>query len=459
MTEANMKNRQSLPNNLEAEEKFIGTLLHFPDEFFKVADKVPVQALYQPSLQEIYKAISVIMLEKRHFDLVALSDQLERTGKLDSVGGAYRLIELANSVVTSVFIKNAADVILDRYRRRELIRVARETINDAYESPDQADQILNRAQGRLLAIEEQPGSEGPQRLGDMLPDVLEWAQEIQKRADTGKRALGDVPTGIWQIDSITGGFDRGDMIILAARPSVGKTALAMRIMENVGMRGGTCLGFSIEMGKVKLAQRALFSNAEVSLHDLKTGRLLKKDYAKLMEACNRLSELPIYLDGGDVNLTQIVTRAERVKREAGKLDLVFVDYVQLIDVGDSKSTRNDELEFVSRKLKRMAERLHCPVVVLSQLSREAIKVLENDDPEPDKLLGCLRSSGGFENDADIAMFLWRKKDDKGTSGVVERGLTVAKSRNGEIGRETLRLSLEWIRFLDDREENDQQMPF
>jgi len=440
------------PHNDDAERKVLGACIRDKEALARARDIfADDQVFYQPSHQTIYDAIVNITDAGKIHCLVSLGEELNSQGKLDTIGGAFYLAELVKAVTTSANIETHSLIVKEHSDRRKLIRFAAELQYEAQALQKKPDELISEYASKLPSLVTVNANK-PKLLAMLIDEEIDRLQAIQERVKSGEKSFGDVKTGFDDLDWLLGGFDRGDLIFLAARPSVGKTCMAVNIAQNVS-RTGTVLFFSLEMGDKKVTQRILYGESGIPFHSIKTGSFYKADAGKIMSAGSSLSALKLFLCGGSYTIEKIMYRSEMLKHETGSLDLICIDYIQLIQIHQSHRTRNDELEYISRNLKILAEKMNCPVLVLSQLNRDAIKYANQSHSSPDELLGCMRSSGGMEQDGDVVMFLMRNGEDDHNADAVDRELIIAKNRNGSLGRRTMLFKPKLMRFENNTEPN------
>lgn len=447
------KNEPVWPHDLECEKAVIGACILDKEAFLETQPIVTRDDFYQPSHQVIWDALVHLSASNKPLDLLSLKDQLGPF--LNQVGGPSYLIELAQSIVTSALAPDHARIISKLAKRRRMMKASQSLYSDCERGEKDVDEISRDFVSSILATDKE--EEKVRHIGDFSGEVIEWAQQLLAGDEADNP--NEVHTGLEVVDQITSGFLRGEFVVCAARPSVGKTALACRIAEHIAQTQPV-LFFSIEMRDFLLSQRIYFSAARQSIYDYRKGNVLADGIRGLIEAVQRVSQdLDLWVHGGDAGLNNLIACAERLKIQKGSLGLVVIDYAQLIEMetkkqGFSMGNRNEQLEYITRTIKRMAERLDCPVLALSQLSRKAVEKVSSDNPDPDELLGCLRGSGGFENDADIVFILWRNDEseeenygyDMDNNPYVLRNLYVVKNRNGDLGNCRLRFYKKFMRF-------------
>ncbi|HYT97313.1 MAG TPA: replicative DNA helicase [Casimicrobiaceae bacterium] len=433
------------PHSMEAEQSVLGGLLLDNDAADRVGDVAAADDFYSDAHRVIYRHVMQLIANGKPADVVTLAESLSSVQKLDYVGGLAYLGALVQNVPTAANIRHYAQIVRDRSILRQLAATAGEIADTAYNPLGRsAKMVLDEAEAKVLHIAEQ-GARGAQNfheIGKLLASVVDRIETLYNR-DNPSDVTG-VPTGFVDLDRMTSGFQPGDLIIVAGRPSMGKTSLALNIGENVALDTGMPVAvFSMEMGAAQLALRMIGSVGRLDQHKLRTGRLVAEDWDKLSAALGRLNEAPILIDETPaLNAIEVRSRARRLMRQYGKLGLVIVDYLQLMQASTQGENRATELSEISRAMKSLAKELQVPVVALSQLNRSL-------EQRPDKrpVMSDLRESGALEQDADVILFIYRdevyKPDspDKGTAEIL-----ISKQRNGPTGKVTLTFRGEYTRF-------------
>ncbi|MBQ3047888.1 MAG: replicative DNA helicase [Clostridia bacterium] len=427
---------RSIPNNIEAEQSILGCNLLDDNVAIQIMSMLKPEDFYTEAHKTIFEAMTTIHAASKPIDYVTLTDELERMGALEAIGGIDYITTLTNVVPSSANYKHYADIVKRTSLMRKLIRSSQEIIEKAYEG--QEENILGFAEKTIFDISEQEDFSSLVAIGDTLDDVLNKFEEIDKN---GGQVRG-ITTGLESLDKLTGGLQRSDLILLAARPSVGKTSLAMNIVNNAALLGKHKVAvFSLEMPKEQITQRTLCSVSGVSMEKALKGKLQPSDWSALWEGSKKLSEAKIYIDDSSMNTSvQILSKCRRLKREQGGLDLVMIDYLQLMSPAKKSkdSNRQNEVAEITRNLKIAARELQVPIILLSQLSRD-IEKREGHEP----VLSDLRESGAIEQDADIVMFIHnpsRYGDLQVEDGPNICELIVAKHRNGSLAK----IKLKWI---------------
>ena len=435
------------PHSIDAEQSVIGGLLLENEALDKVADILSADDFYQFDHKTIFQHITKLIERNRPADIVTVAESLESTAELTQIGGIAYLGSLAQNTPTAANIRRYAEIVRERAIMRKLVTVGSGIAESAY-SPNgrDAQQLLDEAEAKIFQIAEggKRSSEGFQDIKVLLPLVAERIDMLFSR-DNPSDVTG-IPTGFSDLDSMTSGFQGGDLVIVAGRPSMGKTAFSINIAENVALDTGLPVAiFSMEMASTQLAMRMIGSVGRLDQHRMRTGRLEDEDWEKLTTALGKLNEAPIFIDeGAALSSFDVRARARRLHRQCGKLGLIVVDYLQLMaaPAGRQGENRATEISEISRSLKALAKELDVPVVALSQLNRS---VEQRPDKRP--VMSDLRESGAIEQDADLILFIYRDEvynpdsTDKGTAEII-----IAKQRNGPIGRVRLTFIGEHTRF-------------
>jgi len=415
------------PQSLEAEQAVLGAILLDGNALVTVMERLTSDDFYRTAHQHIYAAMVELAQENEPVDLITVTARLQDKQQLEDIGGVSYLGQLANAVPTAANVEYYAQIVEEKSLLRRLIRTATQIVSSGYAAPEDVGELLSDAERRIMELSQRRSSSGFVSIRDVLMDVFEQVEFLyhHKGGTTG------IPSGFPDLDRMTSGFQRSDLIIVAARPSVGKTTFALNIAQNVGVRAKETVAiFSLEMDAVQLVQRMICAEANVDAGRLRTGRLEADDWEKLTMAIGTLSEANIYIDDSPViTVSDIRAKCRRLKREKG-LGMIVIDYLQLIQGrGRPGENRQQEVSEISRTLKQIARELDVPVIALSQLSRG---VEQRQDKRP--LLSDLRESGSIEQDADIVAFLYRDDYyDKETEkkNIVE--IIIAKQRNGPVG--------------------------
>jgi replicative DNA helicase len=426
------------PHSNEAEQSVLGGLLLDNLAWDRAGDLITDSDFYRYEHREIFNAIAALINASKPADVITVYERLQSNGKAESCGGLAYLNALAQSVPSAANLRRYAEIVRERAILRKLISASDEIATNAFNPQGRAvSQILDEAEGRIFKIGEE-GSRGKQGFLSISQLAVELIDRVTELAENGAEDVTGVRTGFYDMDRMTAGLQKGDLVILAARPSMGKTAFALNIAENVAVQEGLpVLVFSMEMGASQLALRMVGSLGRIDQSGLRTGRIKDDEWGRLTEAVDKLSKAPMYIDETPgLNPAELRARARRMARQHGTVGLIVIDYLQLMS-GTSKSdgeNRATELSEISRGLKALAKELQCPVIALSQLNRS---VETRNDKRP--MMSDLRESGAIEQDADVIMFIYRdeyyNKPDGPTPtkepGVAE--IIIGKQRNGPVG--------------------------
>ena len=449
----------TMPYNRDAEMALLGCMLIDAEISAELVEKLNEEDFYQESHKYIIRAMQQVFNNRKPVDLVTVSDQLDSEGNLEKAGGIVYLTDLTGITPSAANYKSYYQIITRDSINRKLIRTARKIIENSMNATEGRDAVAY-AEKMVYDISRESESSAllGMKEGDVIGEVLHEFEVLQ--AD--ENALRGIPTGFKRLDKMTNGLHGGDLIVLAARPGMGKTSLAMNLVENASLKTGkTCAVFSLEMPRKQIVQRLICSYAKVSMANALSGKLSQNEWKKLMTASDKLRESKIYVDDSSrVTPAEILSKCRRLKSTAGALDLVMIDYIQLMSSGSStvagNENRQQEIASITRDLKIMAKELNVPVIALSQLRR-----IQSKEPQ----LSDLRESGAIEQDADIVMFISRPEaiatKEELESGQVVKGaaeLILAKHRNGEQGRVSLRFIGECTKFVDVDEQNRDEEP-
>ncbi len=424
------------PQNLEAEQSLLGSLLIDRDAIIKVADIVRAEDFYRENNQKIYEACLDLFKKREPIDILSLGNRLEELKLLERVGGRSSLASLAAMVPTATHVNHYASIVVKKATLRRLIQSALEITGLGYDESEDIELLLDKAEQKLFAVSQRSLTRTFVPVGEVLDSAFERIEELHRE----KGKLRGIPSGFVELDNLLGGLQPSDLIILAARPSVGKTTLAMDIARLVGTRAKLPVGiFSLEMSKEQLVDRLICSEAGVDLWRMRTGKLAdspsSNDFPRIAQALSSLSEAPIFIDDSpNANIMEIRAKARRLQMEHG-LSLLVIDYLQLMESRTKNENRVQEIAEITRALKGIARELNIPVIALSQLSR-AVEMAKPAIPK----LSHLRDSGSIEQDADLVLFIYRKAADKNYRiediSPDERNLAeihIAKHRNGPTG--------------------------
>ena len=435
---------ETLPHSDDAERSVLGAVLLDNRQFHRAQELLVPGVFYSRRHQKIFRALGTLAESGAALDLVTLKSQLERTGELEECGGPAYLSTLLDGVARSVNLEHYARIVKESSILRELIGSAQQILESAIRPQLPADQILDEAEKAIFRVAEERVRAGFLPLRTIAEQHLRVIEELTQR----KEPITGIATGFVQLDELTSGLQPADLVVLAARPSVGKTALALNVCAHAALRDRRTVGvFSLEMSHQQLFSRMLCSEGRVDAHRLRTGRIGREEWQRLIKAFGGLSEAPIWIDDTPgIGIMEMRAKARRLKLERG-LDLLVVDYLQLMRGRGRYDSRQQEISDISRSLKEIAKDLRVPVIALSQLSR-APEQRGTGDKRPQ--LSDLRESGAIEQDADVVLFLFReemyKRDDPDLKGKAE--LIIGKQRNGPTGVVDLNFIREFTTFVN-----------
>ena len=433
------------PHSIEAEQSVLGGLLLDNAAWDKIADMVSADDFYRFDHRLIFQHIVKLINASRPADVITVFDSLTSAAKAEDAGGITYLNALAQNTPSAANIRRYAEIVRDRGVLRKLITVSDEITSAAFNPQGkEVKQMLDEAESKIFSIAEEGarGSQGFQEIQPLLTQVVERIDELYNRDN--QNDITGVPTGFVDLDRMTSGLQPGDLIIVAGRPSMGKTAFSVNIGETVAVESGLPVAiFSMEMGGTQLAMRMLGSVGRLDQHRLKTGRLNDEDWPRLTHAIQKMNDAQIYIDETPaLNSIELRARSRRLSRTCGKLGLIIVDYLQLMSANSPGENRATEISEISRNLKGLAKELNCPVVALSQLNRS---LEQRTDKRP--VMSDLRESGAIEQDADLILFIYRDEvynpdsPDKGTAEII-----ISKQRNGPIGKVRMTFIGQYTKF-------------
>ena len=441
------------PQSLEAESAVLGAMLSSREAVSKSIQWLKPDHFYKTGYQKIFSAMVKLFNDNEQIDTISVSDLLKKQKVLESVGGAYFLTGLVESIPTTANVESYAKIVLEKSLLRQLIKVAQDLSNEAYDDHRKAEDILDRVERSIFSITQSGLRGGFQPIDKILHESFEQLDSISSK----EGGVIGVPSGLTDLDEVTAGFHPGDFIVIAGRPSMGKTALALNIARNAAIDHKIGIGFfSLEMANNQLAMRLLCTEAKVDSHLVRTGNLPRNQWVNLSTNVGTLAEAPIYLDDTPgISVLELRAKARRLKAEKD-VGLIIVDYLQLMQ-GPASESRQQEISNISRSLKGLAKELNLPVIALSQLSRA---VENRSDRRP--LLSDLRESGAIEQDADVVIFLYRpflytqEESDDGKAHII-----VAKQRNGPVRTVMASFIARYTSFenLSYYQEEEVQVPF
>ncbi len=433
---------RALPHNLEAEKSVLGAILIHNEAFNHAAELIDSRDFFRDAHRRIFDKMVQLSERNDPVDFVTLKEELGRTGELEEVGGPAYIASLADGVPRSANVEYYARIVKEKSTLRSLIHSANKILSEAYEAELEPETLLDEAERSIFAIAEGRIREGFVPLRDLVQSSFATIEKLQQ----SKGAITGVPSGFPDLDEMTTGFHPGDLVVVAARPSMGKTSFVLNIAQHVGTHTAMTVGFfSLEMSKEQLFMRMLTSEARIDAHRFRSGYLNEKDYGNLSHALGTLAEARVFIDDtASIGVLEMRAKTRRLKAEHG-LDLVIVDYLQLMQGRGRFESRQQEVSAISRSLKGLAKELECPIIALSQLSR-APEGRTDHRPQ----LSDLRESGAIEQDADIVTFIYRpevydkedaKPEDQGIAEII-----IGKQRNGPIGTVRLTFLGEYTRF-------------
>ncbi|HEY7924302.1 MAG TPA: replicative DNA helicase [Vicinamibacteria bacterium] len=437
-TEAPPRER-TLPHSHEAERTVLGAVLVDNQAFNSAAELLTKEDFYRDAHRRIFDAMAALAERSQPIDLVTLKDELARESALEAVGGAQYLAALVDGVPRITNVEHWSRIIKEKAVLRNLIHAGNRIVQSCLEGEDEAAALLDQAEQSIFSIAEKRIRTGFQSMREIVKESFRTIDQLSQSKDV----VTGLATGFVDIDEMTSGLQKGDLVIVAARPAMGKTSFCLNVAQHVALRVGETVGlFSLEMSKEQLALRLLCADARIDAHRLRTGKLNEKDWARLAKSYNDLSQSRLFIDdSATISPLEMRAKCRRLKAEHG-LALIIVDYLQLVTSAGRSENRQQELSAISRSMKGLAKELACPVIALSQLSR-APEARTDRRPQ----LSDLRESGAIEQDADIVMFIYREEEYKPTDenrGIAE--IIIGKQRNGPTGSRKLAFIKEFTRF-------------
>lgn len=437
------------PQNIEAEQAVLGAMLIDKEAIAKATEVLSADDFYREAHRVIFSAMLELYNKNEAVDMVTVTEILKRDNKLEDIGGIAYITSLANVVLTAANVKYHADIVAEKSVLRQLVRVSTEIAAMGYEANEDVGTLLDTAESRILEISNRKKKTDFTAINDVLMDSVQSIESLLQN----KGGLTGLPAGFADLDKLTSGLHPSDFIILAARPSMGKTALALNIVQNVALRAHKVIGgeprsvafFSLEMSKEQLVNRMLCAEAGIDSQRLRVGEMHDEDWTHLWDACDTMSRAKIYIDDtAGITAMEMRSRARRLKAEHG-LDLIVVDYLQLMQGSGKRNNSGDrqqEVSEISRSLKALARELDVPVLALSQLSRS---VESRQVKRP--MLSDLRESGSLEQDADIVAFLYREDYYNPDTENKHTELIIAKHRNGPVDTVNLFFQKQFTKFV------------
>jgi len=427
------------PHSVEAEEGVLGCMLINSESIPKAVQLLDSKSFYNTNNSIIFENMSELFEENKNIDYISLSEQLKKNKQLKTVGGSYFITGLSNNAPSAHNVEYYVQIVKEKEILRRIISVAVDISTEAYESQEDAANILDKAEQILFNVSQDVQKGRFKEIEPILHEVLDIWGNRKSGSLTG------VPSGFYDLDNLLSGFQNSDFIVLAGRPSMGKTALALNFARNCTVDGNYKVGFfSLEMSSQQLVERLITSESKIDSHLVRTGKLPKHEWKKLSESANVLSESSIFIDdSADLNIMELRAKARQLKAEKN-IDILFVDYIQLLHAPNMSESRQQEISYISRSLKALAKELNIPVIALSQLSRA---VESRTDHRP--IMSDLRESGAIEQDADIVLFIYRKfvysknEEDEGLGEII-----VSKHRNGPTGLVKVSFMDKYARFMN-----------
>ena len=436
------------PQAVELEEAVLGALMLEKDALTNVIDILKAESFYKDANSRIFGAIERLFTRSEPVDILTVTQELKKTGELEMVGGAYYITQLTNRVASAANAEFHARIVAQKYIQRELIRTSTETIKDAYEESSDVFDLLDKAEKSLFSIVEGNIKKNYDKMSTLIRKAIEQIEVAKNKKD----GLSGIPSGLTALDRLTSGWQKSDLVILAARPAMGKTALVLSVARNAAVDFNKPVAvFSLEMSSLQLVTRLISSESELSGEKLKKGSLADHEFEQLNAKIQKLAEAPLFIDDTPgLSVFELRAKARRLK-EQHNIELIIIDYLQLMTAGgEGRGNREQEISTISRSLKGLAKELNVPVIALSQLSR-AVET-RGGDKKPQ--LSDLRESGAIEQDADMVMFIHRPEyygiteDENGAPTVGVGELIVAKHRNGPVDSVKVRYIGQYTKFAD-----------
>lgn len=430
------------PQNLEAERAVLGAMLIAEEAIGRVIELLDTAFFYEMAHQKVFGAVLKLYSDKKNVDIITLSDQLKSEGLLEEIGGVTYLTQLVDMVPTSANVEHYAHIVKEKAIQRRLIQNATEIINRSFQTEVDVDELVDSAERLIFEIATARQKQKAVHVRDVIKNTIAVIDQLYQR----KEAITGVPTGFTEFDKMTSGLQKSDLVIIAGRPSMGKSALAVSMAEYAAIQKkiGVAI-FSLEMSKEQLVQRMLCSHARVDAHKVRSGFLSPSDWPHLTAAAGKLSAAPLFVDDTPaISALELRAKARRLISSHPEIQLLVVDYLQLMRSSQRSDSRQQEISEISRSLKALARELNMPVIAISQLSR-AVESRQDHRPQ----LSDLRESGAIEQDADVVVLLMREEyynpteENKGKAEVI-----IAKQRNGPVGSIILTFIKEQVRFAN-----------
>lgn len=438
------------PQAVELEEAVLGALMLEKDAVISILDLLKPESFYKEAHQKIYQAIVDLSIREQPIDILTVTEELKQSGNLDSVGGPFYVTQLTSRVASAAHIEYHSRIIEQKYIQRELIRVSSEIQNRAFDEGEDVSDLLEFAENQLFAIAEGNIKKETLKINTVIQQAIKQIEEASKRED----GLSGVPSGFTQVDRITSGWQRSDLIIVAARPSMGKTAFVLSMTRNMAVEHNRAVAlFSLEMSSIQLVNRLIVAETELASDKIKNGKLEPYEWEQLEYKIKKLDNARIFIDDTPaISVFELRAKCRRLSMQQ-KIDMIIIDYLQLMTVGgDSRGggSREQEVSTISRSLKAIAKELNVPVIALSQLNRSV--EMRSGDKRPQ--LSDLRESGAIEQDADVVLFIHRPEryglteDEEGNSLIGLAEIIIAKHRNGAVGDVQLKFESHFAKFSD-----------
>ncbi|MCQ2194833.1 MAG: replicative DNA helicase [Paludibacteraceae bacterium] len=436
------------PQALELEEAVLGALMLQKDAYSQVCDFLKPDCFYKDAHRYIYTSIMNLASKQEPIDMMTVAEQLRKDGKLEEAGGPYYIAQLTSRVSSSVHIEYHARILAQKYLARELIRFTTDIQAKAFDEKTDVDDLMQEAEGTLFEISQRNVKKDYTQINPVIDEALKLIEVAANRPD----GLSGITSGFHDLDKMTSGWQRSDLIIIAARPAMGKTAFVLSMAKNMAESNSAVALFSLEMSNVQLVNRLLVNVCEIPAEKIKNGNLDKYEWEQLHSRVRKLIDMPIYVDDTpSLSVFELNTKARRLVKEHG-VSCIIIDYLQLMNAsGMNFGSREQEVSMISRSLKQLAKELNIPIIALSQLNR-GVESRSGDDKRPQ--LADLRESGAIEQDADMVLFIHRPEyykiteDKNGNSLIGLAEIIIAKHRNGAVGDVRLRFKSELAKFMN-----------
>ncbi len=437
------------PQAIELEEAVLGALMLEQNALTTVIDILKPDTFYKEAHKTIFNAIRFLFAKSDPIDILTVTNQLKNEGQLELVGGPYYIAQLTNRIASSANIEYHARILTQKYIQRELIRVSSEIIKDSYDDSTDVFDLLDKAEQNLFEVSERNLRRGSEKINTLLKQAVQQIEEAGKKED----GLSGIGSGFTELDRITSGWQRSDLIILAARPGMGKTAFVLSMARNISIDfKKTVAVFSLEMSSLQLVTRLISSETELPAEKLKKGKLERYEWEQLNSKISKLTDADLIIDDTPaLTIFELRAKCRRLKQDKKGVDLVVIDYLQLMaGSGDNKGNREQEISTISRSLKALAKELDIPIICLSQLNRSVETRGGNKKP----ILSDLRESGAIEQDADMVLFIYRPEyykideDEEGNPTKGKAELIIAKHRNGALATVRLKFIDQFAKFAD-----------